>query len=504
MKINLSKSPILAFQPELRPALPTIEGNVDYQEFQRQLERIEGILVDGGVETKFVEMSLERWLKVGHKQLGAKQVQNFQRHSIRALRCNIARTLLGEGFRGMSCRIAESFLLQRFCLVEGLDVIRVPSKSTLQRYADWVAADSMREIINHLLCKACDSVKKGEQTLSLKKPLDIETYFLDTSCVKANIHFPVDWVLLRDATRTLIKAVMFIRKEGLKHRMGEPQEFMKQMNRLSIRMTHSRRKAEGKKQRKEILRLMKRQVKVIASHARRHRELLDECWEQTDLSRKQAEQVLHRIDGILDLLPRARRQAHERIIGERFVDNADKILSLYEKEIRVIVRGKAGAEVEFGNTLLLGEQPDGVIVDWKLIEEQAPSDSALVQESVQRVEYAMKNTRIRALATDRGFESPTNVQWLKKHRIYNAMAPRKIEELKNRLGEQRFRELQKRRAQTEARLAIFKNQFLGRPMRSKGFGHRESQIAWGVLTHNLWVIARLPAVEKENSLQQAA
>jgi hypothetical protein len=35
-------------------------------------------------------------------------------------------------------------------------------------------------------------------------------------------------------------------------------------------------------------------------------------------------------------------------------------LSLYETDTRVIVRGKAGASVEFGNTLLLAEQPDGV------------------------------------------------------------------------------------------------------------------------------------------------
>lgn len=499
-------SKILPFQPELRPALPTIEGNVDYREFRRQLERIEEILMDGGIEERFVELALGQWLEKkdsSGQEPGVKQQQHYQHQSMRALRCNIARTLLGEDFRGMSCRIAESYLLQRFCLVDRLDVIRVPSKSTLQRYADWISADGMREIINDLLSKACEPVKKGGQILSLEKPLDIGVCFLDTSCVKANIHFPTDWVLLRDATRTLMKAVMLIRKHGLKHRMGEPREFMKQMNRLSIRMTHSRRKLEGKKQRKEIVRLMKRQIKTIASHAQRHRKLLDECWEQTDLSRKQAEQILRRIDGILNLLPQARKQAHERIIGERPVDNADKILSLYEKEIRVIVRGKAGAEVEFGNTLLLGEQYDGVIVDWKLIEEQALSDSALVKESIQRVEAAVQNIKIRALAADRGFESPTNVQWLKKHRTFNAMAPRKIEELKCRLGEQRFRELQKRRAQTEARLAIFKNQFLGKPMRSKGFGHRETQTAWGVLTHNLWVIARLPAAE-EKILKKAA
>jgi len=29
-------------------------------------------------------------------------------------------------------------------------------------------------------------------------------------------------------------------------------------------------------------------------------------------------------------------------------------------------------------------------------------------------------------------------------------------------------------------------------MRSKGFEHRELNVAWAVLAHNLWVIARLP------------
>jgi hypothetical protein len=40
-----------------------------------------------------------------------------------------------------------------------------------------------------------------------------------------------------------------------------------------------------------------------------------------------------------------------------------------------------------------------------------------------------------------------------------------------------------------------KNVFLGRPMRSKGFAHRELTVTWTVLVHNLWVLARLPRVE---------
>jgi hypothetical protein len=70
---------------------------------------------------------------------------------------------------------------------------------------------------------------------------------------------------------------------------------------------------------------MKKLVGVVREHAQRHRDLLDRQWEQTEWTRAQAEQILRRIDGVLTLLPQAQKQAHERIIGGRPVDNADKI-----------------------------------------------------------------------------------------------------------------------------------------------------------------------------------
>jgi hypothetical protein len=45
------------------------------------------------------------------------------------------------------------------------------------------------------------------------------------------------------------------------------------------------------------------------------------------------------------------KQAHERIIGGRKVLNKDKVFSLYDEDVQVIVRGKSNAEVEFGNNL---------------------------------------------------------------------------------------------------------------------------------------------------------
>ena len=49
---------ILPFQPMLRPALPTVVGNVDYQRFEVQLRWIDKMLRESGVETLFVKLSL--------------------------------------------------------------------------------------------------------------------------------------------------------------------------------------------------------------------------------------------------------------------------------------------------------------------------------------------------------------------------------------------------------------------------------------------------------------
>ena len=165
----------------------------------------------------------------------------------------------------------------------------------------------------------------------------------------------MDWVLLRDATRTLIKAIALIRDQGLKHRMGDPKKFLRDMNKLCIEMTHVRKKKEAKKMRKVIFRRMKRLMKTVENHAHNYYHLLESRWAETDWSENQTQVVLDRLQNVLDQLPQAVHQAHERLIRERRVANKEKILSLYEPDVHVLVRGKADAEVEFGNGFCLAE-----------------------------------------------------------------------------------------------------------------------------------------------------
>jgi hypothetical protein len=493
---------LIPFTPPLPPRLPTIEGNVDYREFEHQLQRIDLLLDLSGIETHFIELSLDCWESqrpAGAPEPSAKQQAKFQAHSRCALRCNILRTLLQLGFRKLAVRLADSPLLQWFVGIGQIDKVTVPSKSTLQRYETWLPDAQMRPLIEQLLRAGRDQAP----ALKLEAPLDLDTVFLDCTCLKADIHFPVDWVLLRDATRTLMQAVQLIREQGLKHRMGQPASFITRMNRWCLEMTHAAHKADSKKQRKRVLRHMKQLTRVVRAHAQRYRDLLDQQWEQTAWTRPQAEQVLRRLDNVLSQLPDAVAQAHERIIGERQVKNEDKILSLYEPDVQVVVRHKAGAPVEFGNDLLLAESVQGLIVDWQLFAPEVPADASLVKPCVQRTEAGLQH-KLRGLGTDRGFDSAANRQWLGQKKIFNGMCPRAPENLAARMREPDFAAAQRRRSQTEGRIGIFKNNFLGRPLRVKGFAHRALAVSWGVLTHNLWVMARLPEVAEESPAARRA
>jgi hypothetical protein len=489
---------IIPFELPLPQALPTIEGNVDYRELRHQLLRIDSLLLTSGLETRLLERDLTRWLgKL--KRTGPKAQQNRQRHCRRALRCNIARLLIGEDYRGFAARLADSPLLQYFCGVSELPCITVPSKSTLQRYDKWWPQAEVRQGIHELLAQGATAAQK----LALPEAVDLESAFLDTTCLNANIHYPVDWVLLRDATRTLMKAVQLIRGQGLKHRMEEPQTFLTRINGLCIQMTHASRNTDTQRHRKKTLRQMDRLVGTVRNHARRYRDLLQGEWPKTDWTQAQAQQVLRRMDRVLEQLPQARKQARQRILQGQAVPNEEKILSLYEPDVHVIVRKKAGAEVEFGNTLFLAENPQGLLIDWELFRQSAPADAKLLPRSIGRMEKVYGSV-LKAVAGDRGFDSQLNRTGLDLDGIYNGLCPRDPRQLQARNRSWKFKRLQRRRSQTEGRISIVKNVFLGRRLRSKGFNHHELTVTWTVLVHNLWVLARMGRRAKAALAQKKA
>jgi hypothetical protein len=495
------------YQPALRPALPCVYGPLDYREQRALFERVDLILSTSGLEQDFINLALAD-RKIDTDAASGKRLESFARISVLTLRSNIARDLTGLSHRDFCARLADSPLLQWFLHVGEVDAVKAFSKSSSDRFGQWVSGESLRTINEKFiaLLATTESDGSGEaspsESFGLPAPVRFDDVFFDSTCLKADIHFPVDWVLLRDAARTLMKATVLIRKHGLKNRMPqEPLDFLSEMNTLCMKMTAKRRAVDSGRQRKKVLREMKTLEKRIAGHAKAHLQALKTHRLETQLGEAAAQRIIGRMEGVLEQLPAAIKQAHERMIGGRRVANEDKILSLYDDSVNVIKRGKAGASVEFGNKLWLGENRDGIIVDYKLYQDN-PSDSTLAKPAIMRLVDDRK-LDVKQVWGDRGLTSKINSAMLQRREIGDGFCPRDVSELSDRLAnEPGFRQGLKRRAGTEARIGIFKNVFLGRPLLAKGFGHRELAVGWAALTHNLWVVARAAEAEKKRKEDQ--
>jgi len=473
---------MLAFQNELCPELPPVFANKDFRELKALLERINDILIQSGLENKFVESFPP----------SQRNTQKQVKRLIQAFRTTIIRILFQLPYRKAARELAVNYLYQKFCNLIRVDRIDAPSHSTLERYEKMVPPEILQELtahLSHVAAKSADA--PGEHLLGLEMSVDLSVEYIDATALKARVHHPVDWLLLRDAVRTLVLAIIQTRKQGVRSRMPKaPQEYLCAMNKLCIQMTHARRTKDAKKIRKKILRLMKKQLCTVAKLSRGHLTKLRKQGAFKGLSVATIITLERKFTAILEQVDAIIHQAHERIIGERRVNNKDKTLSLYEPDMHVIVRGKSGAEVEFGNTLFLAEQKYGIIIDWHLYEDQAPGDSRMIPGHLERVEKTNRIT-LQSLTGDRGFDSADNANRL-GGKIQNNICPRNIADLNERLRDRDFRAHQTRRAQTEARISIVMHGFLGNPARKWGYKNKARLCAWGILAHNLWVLARLP------------
>lgn len=495
----LENSLRVAEQISIPLALPLILGNKDYYEHKALLENIDLLLIQSGLEHRaqehFLKLALEK-AKKEKKKLSIRKRASIQGMVSQALRCNIARILSGESFRDFSFHLGDSLILQKFCRIIDFDLVQVPGKSSLQNYSEMFSEEELRTWVGDLNLAA----QKG--TLGLKEVFDLGFHWLDSTCLETNIHFPVDWVLLRDLVRTLSKAIDCIRRHGLKSRIQEPGKFRSQMNSYCIAMTQSKKGEKARNVRKNILRKMNKLTKCVEQHAIRYRDLLKEEWKTTDLSEKESNQIIHRIEGMLEQLPAAIHQAHERIIGERLVANKDKILSLYEQHTQVYHRGKAGQQTEFGLQLLLAESAGGLITDWELVEGSPKNDTQHLKPAVERLRAA--GIEVKGLVGDKGFVSKDNSDYLLEEKIEDYLCPKNVVQLKAKQEDKEFIKQQKRRAQTEGRIGILKNEFIGKQLPVKGMGRQKKHVGLSILSHNLWLLARALSKEEAEELKQAA
>jgi len=502
-------------QEGLKLNQPYIEtSNPEWQQLKAIFEVIQEILDKTDIETDFYQYLLNELQVSQEAKISRPRAQRLWHTARQRLRFVISRDLLNLKYRELAIRLADSALLQSFCLIQPErdpanqfgTILRTPGKSTLHEYETQIPERIIRQLNTKVIqVSTCKDCSEKDAWFEEMEPVDLKHLYLDTTCLEANIHYPVDWVLFRDAIRTMILGILQIRKLGIKNRMPDPKQFIRDINKKCIEMTQASRGRDSRKRRKKVLREMKKLLTVVANHAQNYYEILKEKRDAGHFNSGFCNQILFRLEDVLLLIPKIKHQAHERIIGHRPVESEDKVLSIYDTEIYVMNRKKSGKPVEIGNALSICEQALGLVVDWRLYR-TLPSDSTdVLPDTLHSLQSEFDLKSGFSINTDRGFDSATNRERLEKDSIINGLCPRSVVSLKNRLSDAEFVEHQKRRAQTESRIAILKQTFLQHAVFAKGFENRERAVAWGILSHNLWVLARkLIAERKKKSTELQA
>ncbi len=245
------------------------------------------ILMNSGMEQEFVLHELQQAVREDQHQavLSDRRRASIQEYAKRALRCTVARILSNESHRQFSAHLAESPLLQWICGCDRMDVIRVPSKSTLQRLEASVPQNLLMRLNAHLLRRAGEVDTTGRSPMQLEEAVDLSLVWMDATCTELDIHFPTDWALLRDGTRSIMRAIQVIRRHGLKHRMQDPANFIASMNQQAMAMSGASRRGRGgdkARARKRVLRTMKRIAKTVMRHGRSYLNALTRARHRTD------------------------------------------------------------------------------------------------------------------------------------------------------------------------------------------------------------------------------
>lgn len=90
-----------------------------------------------------------------------------------------------------------------------------------------------------------------------------------------------------------------------------------------------------------------------------------------------------------------------------------------------------------------------------------------------------------SVTTNRGFSSEESGTACTANDVTNYILPRSPRRMAEAMEDESFRAAQRRRAQTEGRIGIVKNVFIGGSLAGKGYEHQRIEVAWCILAHNL-------------------
>jgi IS5 family transposase len=297
--------------------------------------------------------------------------------------------------------------------------------------------------------------------------------------------------LLCDCIRVLSRLIGRARKsdEQLVGKWRSRLKSAKRLNQKLLRGGKNLHKATRKSWYKKLLgstaRAMAkaREVRARIEHGEGRIASAEQWWALQSLS----QEIAH----YLPLVEKCVHQAGERVLNETPVPHEQKLFSIFEPHTELLIRGKAGKDIEFGHMLEIRQIEDGLITGHK-VHEKRPSEPPLVQQAVARhVEIFGCNPK--CVAGDKGFYSKDVVAKVELGGVEQVCIPKKgrrNEEEEKKEKSVWFKTMQAFRAGIEGTVSVLKRAFGLKRCLREGFEHFKSWVATGVLAHNLVLLSR--------------
>lgn len=397
------------------------------------------------------------------------------------LRMLVVKHLYGWSYEETEQWVSDSLVLRQFCRVYWE---RVPDDTVLIRCANWVQPATLHEVLEHVVQLARElKVTRGRQLRT------------DGTVVETDIHYPVDSQLLADGVRVLSRVVQ-------------------RAQRILKRAT-----AEGEAQVKAWVQAARQAVKQISGLASRRNEVARQALQATyrDLVNLTEEvvtttqqvlkelgtrpepiaQQLHRTaQSMLGRVQRVLHQTLQRVLNEQSAPASRKLVSLFEPHTAILRRGKAGKPTEFGRLVWLDEVEGGIITRYAVLPGAPPDDRqwAPALEHHQR----LFGQPPRLATADRGVYSPENEALAIRLGVKYAVLPQPGAKSPARIAHEQqrwFRFGRNWRAGIEGRISGLKRRQRLDRCRYHGENGMERWVGWGVITHDLWTIARATATD---------
>jgi len=380
----------------------------------------------------------------------------------------------GLGYETLVKEVKDSFTWRRFCHLSLTD--RVPDDTTLIKLTQKYGGDTLDDLNDAVVLKL-----KEERVIRGRK------LRMDTTVTEANIHYPTDTSLLADGVRVITRAIAKLKKAGAGIGSGFV-DHTRKVKRTCLGLTKAL-KERISKNHPRVVKAEKELIKIaegVIASGRRVKVQVDSLKGKPPWANRLGGQLGRWLEGVEKIV----RQTETVLTGCPSIPR--RIVSIFDTGARPIRRGKAHLDTEFGRKVLIGETDHGIITTHEVLEEN-PADATLLKTGVKGHRRLFRK-RLKAVATDRGFYSQANEEWLKGSGVKQVSIPVRGKATKQRRREQKqpwFRRLQRFRAGSEGRISLLKRKFgLDRSL-MRGSHGTEIWVGQGIFTHNLWQAARI-------------